>query len=292
MFLAQLPPPHHGQSAVADTVYRILRQDADLNVQHKWRGGAAGNGDVGKRSIGKYIAFLTLVLELIWCFVSGRRFRLAYLGMAPWSHTVLRDAILAGLAKLVAERTWVHVHGDGLERILAGATIRDRLVKTALTGTELIAITADTVRIGRNAGIFSQVIDLPNAAEDPGDIDLTAHVPLNIGCLGNLDPRKGVLDFVDAIDALTKSRIETKAAIVGGETAHLTAADLRQRIADKELSDRITVTGRVSEEEKSRILNEQDVFSLPVAPRPGAARADRGLGPWFGADRVRYRRIA
>ncbi|MCW2309950.1 glycosyltransferase family 4 protein [Rhodobium gokarnense] len=260
LFLAQLPPPHHGQSAVAATVKGILERDAGLDVVQKWRGGAASNNDVGKRSLGKYFGFLALLLDLAFMLVSGRRFRLAYLGMAPWAHTAIRDALLAGMARLLADRVWLHVHGDGLEAILTGTGRKAALMRFLLRGTELIAITADTGRLGRRSGLFSHVIDLPNIAADPGARATAPHSPLTVGCLGNLDPRKGVLDFVDAIGRLENSGIPVAATMVGGPTAQLSVEDLKARVAERGLSDSITVTGRVTEDDKSRILGGLDVF--------------------------------
>jgi len=260
LFLAQLPPPHHGQSAVAEMVAGILRDEAGLELHHMWRGGAKGASDVGKRTLSKYVEFASFMLALLWMVVTGKRFQLGYLGMAPWAHTLLRDAILAGFAKLLCTRVWLHVHGDGLARILNDDGWKMRLVRRLIAGTELIAITTDTARTGSASGVFSRVIDLPNICADPGHAAPEVLQPMTIGCLGNLDPRKGVLDFVDAVERIVATGTPVQAFIVGGPTAQLSVEDLRGRIAARGLERTITVTGRVSEEEKSRILRELDVF--------------------------------
>ena len=110
-----------------------------------------------------------MICSLLGLFVRRKRFDVAYLGVAPWAHTILRDAILVLLAKLVSRRVWVHVHGDGLEKFTRPKTLMQRIVRRVLGGTELLAITGNTVALGKNSGIFSSVIYLPNFAKDHGE---------------------------------------------------------------------------------------------------------------------------
>ena len=260
LFLAQLPPPHHGQSAVAQSVHDILKTDAGTPIEHLWRGGAADAKDVGKKRLSKYFAFASFLIQLLWLFVSGRRYRLVYLGMAPWAHTAIRDALLAGVSKLVAKRVWLHVHGDGLEEILDGRSLKNRVIRRLIANTELIAITKDTYFLGVQSGVFARVIDLPNIAGDPGEFDRTPREPLTVSCLGNLDPRKGVLDFVETIGSLKADGHSVTASVVGGPTAQMSAEDLREFVSDCGLFATIEVTGRVSETRKTAILSKTDVF--------------------------------
>ena len=168
LFLAQLPPPHHGQSAMAEAVHGIFREKAGATVKHIWRGGAAGATDVGKRTLSKYLQFARMVGELSAMAVMGKRFDVAYLGMAPWAHTVTRDAILIAMAKLLARRVWVHVHGQGIERFSTPTGLKDKLVSKCLANTEIIAITDESCTEAERSGMFARVAHIPNFADDPG----------------------------------------------------------------------------------------------------------------------------
>lgn len=259
LFLAQLPPPYHGQSAVAATIYDILSHAPGVEVRHLWRGGAQSNQDVGRRTLAKYAGFARLVLELIGLWISGRRFDFAYLGLAPWAHTVSRDAVLAWLAKRVSSRVLLHVHGEGISAVVGEGTHAD-LYRRGFGGCELLAITAKTAGEAEASGIFSNVIELPNAAEDPGQRTIGSAGPLTVCCLGNLDARKGVFDFVDVIGELKRRGVPVRATIMGRSTANLTAETLKERVSNLGLSDAITVTGAVDEAEKAATLSRQDVF--------------------------------
>src|SRR5690606_28723767 len=57
LFLAQLPPPLHGQSAMAKAVRDVMADHEGCRITQMWGGGADGNGDIGRRSLRKYLGF-------------------------------------------------------------------------------------------------------------------------------------------------------------------------------------------------------------------------------------------
>lgn len=260
LFLAQTPPPHHGQSAVAALVRDVFETDAGMIVDQRWRGGAQSNTEIGKKTLGKYLGFARLLIELFTLFIIGRRYDIAYLGIAPWAHTAFRDAILIGVAKLLANRTWVHAHGAGLPELIGRPGPSGVAVRTLLAGTELIAITEDVARDARKSGIFARILPLANMASDPGDPAVSTATTLTIVCLGNLDPRKGVLDFVDVVSTLAKYDDRVRGVIIGGPTVHLDVEDVKKRAAGHGAESAIQVTGWVSEERKNALLAEADIF--------------------------------
>lgn len=263
LFLAQLPPPFHGQSQVAGAVHKIFTDDAKAQVKHMWRGGARSPTDVGTRTISKYLGFAAMICSLLGLFVRRKRFDVTYLGVAPWAHTILRDAIIVLLAKLVSRRVWVHVHGDGLEKFTVPKTRAQRFVRLVLGGTELLAITSDTVRLGKNCGIFSSVIHLPNFAKDPGIAKKSKSGPIHLGTVGNLDPRKGVFEFLASVSALNRKGHSVRGTMIGGPTNALSVEALRKKVDQLGLTDVVTVTGRIDEDEKNRLLSDIDIFLYP-----------------------------
>ncbi|MCH8240050.1 MAG: hypothetical protein IIB62_08380, partial [Proteobacteria bacterium] len=77
LFLAQTPPPHHGQSAVAALVRDVFETDAGMIVDQRWRGGAQSNTEIGKKTLGKYLGFARLLIELFTLFIIDRRYDIA-----------------------------------------------------------------------------------------------------------------------------------------------------------------------------------------------------------------------
>ena len=167
LFMAQLLPPIHGQAMIAGAVHQTLKDLYGAQITHLWKGGAKSATDVGKRSIKKYVEFAHMALILVFYALSFRRFEIAYLGVAPWAHTISRDAILMFLAKRVARRVLVHVHGDGLHQYMYPTSIRERIIASSFKNTELIAITENLLSDARQSDIFSAVHHLPNFAPTP-----------------------------------------------------------------------------------------------------------------------------
>lgn len=260
LFLAQTPPPHHGQSAIAALVRDVFETDAGMIVDQRWRGGAQSNTEIGKRTLGKYLGFARLLIELFILLIIRRRYDIAYLGIAPWAHTAFRDAILAGVAKRLANRTWVHVHGTGLPELIERPGLGGAAARILLSGTELITVTDDVTRSAGKSDIFARVLPLANMAPDPGNPAIATGKTMTIACLGNLDPRKGVLDFVDVVSIVARHDDRVRAVIIGGPTAHLDVDGVKKRAADHGAESRIEVTGWVSEERKNFMLADADIF--------------------------------
>ncbi len=263
LFLAQLPPPFHGQSQIAGAVHDVFSNDAGANVWHLWRGGARAATEVGKRSLVKYFGFGLLVITLITYLIRGKRFDVVYLGFAPWAHTVTRDAALMILSKLLSKRVWIHVHGDGLQNFIKPKDTKSRFVAWALRQTELLAITENTFESGQIFGQFSEVTHLPNFAPDPGNPKPRGKKPIHLGIVSNLDPRKGTFEFLSSISRMKSQGMKVRGTIVGGPTASLSVEKLREKVEELGLSKVVNVTGRVSEEEKHRLLSEMDIFLYP-----------------------------
>ncbi|WP_047145836.1 glycosyltransferase [Aquamicrobium sp. LC103] len=259
LFLAQLPPPLHGQSAISAAVHETL-QASGCGLTHVWGGGAAKSSDVGKRRFGKYLGFAGTLAKLAGMIAAGRRYDLAYVAMAPWAHTAMRDAILAGFAGRLAPRVLVHVHGEGIGRIAEGTGWKHALMRKMLAGTELVAVTEGSAAEGRASGLFSHVEPLANFAPDPGSVRRRKSDAAVIGTLCNLDPRKGVFEFVEAICDMRDAGLPVKGRIMGGSTAELTVEDLKRHVSESGLDDLIEVTGPVGGGEKSRQLAATGIF--------------------------------
>ena len=261
--MAQLPPPFHGQSVISGAVYQTLRDIPGTKITHLWKGGAKSATDVGKRSLSKYLQFAQMVLILLFYWATFRRFQIAYLGVAPWAHTISRDAILMFLAKRISARVLVHIHGDGMQRFLDPQTSRDSLVSACFAGTELIAITRDLAHTASASNTFRAVHHLPNFAPDAGTPRTCRRKTLHIGMVSNLDARKGVYEFLATLKELQSRDVKIKGTIIGGPTAALSVEALRNDVEKAGLGKFVTVTGRVSEEVKSELLSDMDVFLYP-----------------------------
>ncbi|HUS98532.1 MAG TPA: glycosyltransferase family 4 protein [Hyphomicrobiaceae bacterium] len=264
LFLAQMPPPLHGVTTMSKRVRGFMQDMPGVRVEHMWLGGARTLHDVGKSSIRKVAGFAWLLLRLAGRAISGRRYSMTYQTLAPHGEAAIRDALIIGVARWLSPRTLVHLHTQGLDEVLKGKSLSQKFIRYALCGTELIAISAHVGEAARRSGIFSAVHALPNYVPDPGRLTPEASPAIRCGYLGNLDPRKGVLRFVDVVSRMNADGIAVEGVIAGGPTKHLTTKDLQRYISQKGAGDFIKAPGFVSEAEKSRILHGLDFFIYPT----------------------------
>lgn len=260
LFLAQLPPPVHGASLVTQRVFHLLKDMENVDVTHMWGGSAHTLNDIGKKNVRKLLEFARLLTELAGQVVCANRYNLAYLAFAPGSHTAIRDALLIFASKFLAKRTLVHLHTAGLEMVLQPGSLHSRLIRQLLMGSELIAITDDTARMARNSGMFRHVHTLANAAPDPGRPSITPSHEIMCGWLGNLDRRKGVLQFIDTVSGLRGTGLDVKGMIGGGPTRRLSIEDVERHLSNKSLNGCVDILGRVTGDNKSKFLSQLHLF--------------------------------
>lgn len=260
LFLAQLPPPVHGASVVSGRVHGLLAADDGVEVEHLWLGGAERLEDVGQRSLGKLVAFARLLVMLALRLVTFRRYDIAYMTLAPWSHAAIRDGLLVGMSKLLARRTVAHLHAEGLDQVMAGASLARRTLKRLLRGAELVTITEKVATAMRATGHFRAVHLVPNCVPDPGEPAFSEAPALRCGYLANLDPRKGVLRFLEAIAALRNAGIPVEARIAGPSTAAMTIETLRAEVETRGLGKIVSVLGPLYGDRKVEFLRSLDLF--------------------------------
>ncbi|WP_029031217.1 glycosyltransferase [Salinarimonas rosea] len=263
LFLVQLPPPRHGATLVADAIRRMLVADGRVAVEHLWGGSARAIADIGRKTPAKLLGFGGLVARLLARRLVGRRADTAYLSFTPWAHTAVRDALVAMLAKGVADRVLVHVHCEGLDAMIDGTSRKDAFLRRAFAGTELVAITGETARIGRASGLFRDVHLLYNHALDPGEPGIAPEGPLRVGWFGRFDPRKGVLAAIDAAAAARAAGHDIRLAIGGSPTVELDAEALEARLRAAGLADVTETRYNPDEDGKAEFLSRLDVFLYP-----------------------------
>ncbi len=286
LFLAQLPPPLHGASATTKRAFDILSSRGDLEVTHLWLGGAETLQDVGRKSLGKFFGFAHFLAILAWHFVTLRRYAIGYLTFAPISHTAIRDGLLIGMSRLLAKRTLVHMHTEGLELVLQGATPVFRLVRWLIRGSELIALTEKIATKARATGHFATVHHLPNCVEDTGTERAPRTSTLRCGYLANLDPQKGVLRFVDCIEECHRRGLPVTARIVGPSTAKLSTSELQAEVERRGLAGIIEVAGPLFGQKKADFYAETDLF-IYLSQRDFCLLAEpSGLPPARVIDRI------
>ncbi|MEZ5856387.1 MAG: polysaccharide deacetylase family protein [Hyphomicrobiaceae bacterium] len=241
-------------------VVQHLSSATAADIEVLWGGSAKDLADVDRKGLGKFLSFAGLNAAAAKRGLLGSRYDVAYLTFVPWAHTAIRDAIVAWWAKRLAGRVLLHLHGEGLELVTRASDAKTRLIRWLVAGSELIAITEAAAQEARSSNLFSAVHRLANTAGDPGPPEAVVGERLRLGFIANLDPRKGVLTFVDVLAALNEAGVPFDGHIAGASTRHLSTDDLERQLAQRGLSGLVTVHGGVSGEAKRQFFRGLDAL--------------------------------
>lgn len=265
LFLAQLPPPTHGVTAMSERVMHCLKTIECAEIEHLWQGGSKNIRNIGGKSISKLFGFAWLIARLALKWLGRAKYDAAYLCLAPRGNAALRDALLIGLAKRLAGRPLVHVHTDGLHDILHGQVRTMRFIRWLISDVELIAITGRTVEVAERSAKFKAVHFIANCVPDPGDrVRRFDGSRLNISILANLDRRKGSLRFVDALANACAIGLPVQGHVAGADGPTLTNAQLKLYMDERAKAVPISVHGPIDGTAKAEFFNTCDIFLYPT----------------------------
>lgn len=175
-----------------------------------------------------------------------------------------RKAVLAKLARAMGVPYVVHLHGTDFKEFW---TATPRLLRAELSqmlaGCERIIVLgefwADVMRdIDRNLGPKIRI--LPNATaavSKRAEPDRTDGV-VRIAFLGQLGQRKGSADLLQALARLQE--LPRWKAVIAGDGA---VAQTRRLVAELGLTDRVSVPGWISTEQRTALLEASDMLVLP-----------------------------
>lgn len=174
----------------------------------------------------------------------------------------LRKSFYVFVSSLVWRRPVVlHVHGPTFDEFVADASLPVGLYQRAVfAASDVVIVLSEYWRRVLESSVDSaDLVVLPNAV-DPSEYTPRYGVhPPGVAFISNHVSRKGVREFVDAIDALqADDDLEFHVTIAGtGPLAHHA-----ERLADRH--DDVEYCGYVSEERKRSILDESSIYVLPT----------------------------
>lgn len=194
-----------------------------------------------------------------------RRIELLHVHMAEYG-SVLRKGLLAHLGKSLGVPVVIHMHGAKFTTMWETASPRRKSAILSILGC------ADAIIVlGRFWQEYlvehlqqspAKIHIVPNGVPDPGSAPTprpSPGQPLNILFAGQVGPRKGVGDLLEALALPSLRDLPWRLTIAGsGEIpAH------REKAQQLGISDRVTFLGWVASEQVSQQMRAADIFVLP-----------------------------
>lgn len=206
--------------------------------------------------------FLLAVLRVIGSRLAGR-LDLLHIHMACYGSAV-RKPVLASVAQMLGVPTVMHLHGADFDAYCRALPARRRrwLVGILRRCDRVVVIGAHWRRfvvdeLGLDAtrvvlihnGVPAQAISAPRPQAGP----------VRLLMLGELGPRKGTPELVEALARPELRRRDWRATLAGNGPV----AEFREQVRALGLSGRIAVPGWQSADQVAALLAEADIFVLP-----------------------------
>lgn len=181
--------------------------------------------------------------------------------------SAVRKGLIVLVARMVGTPTFLHLHAATPERDIARLPRLARpLLMLPFRAATCIIVLGDRWKqwLQHDMHVTDTPIEVlvngvpvdpPTARSHAAPIDR----PLNLLFLGNLIPRKGIDDLIDALTRLSPDGPAWTATLAGnGDIARY-----RSTIADVGLGDRVRLAGWVDHAQAQQLLNDADLMVLP-----------------------------
>lgn len=266
VFVAQTPPPLHGQSVANQLILEGTYTSAVLH--HVPLDFSGELSDVGRFRPAKILGLFRVVRRLVAARTeSGPGALLLYAVGLKNRVGLIRDIIVLLIARPLFAQTVFHVHSGGVDEVTGSNSLLRRLARRAYGGADGV-IYLDPVLEQDGGGLPAprQRYYLPYGVAAP---DLTPSMAprsraLRVLFVGNLYETKGTHVLVDAVEAANASGAEIEVDFVGASPGPDVSAALEQRITSAGLTDRVRLHGVLNGAAKWQCFADADVFCLPT----------------------------
>jgi glycosyltransferase involved in cell wall biosynthesis len=173
----------------------------------------------------------------------------------------LRKSMLLAVARAAGCRTVFHLHGACFDRYAqeqASPLVRRWIRHTLLSTSRVIALSPHWADFLQRYAPGARVIVIPNSVPLPPASSVAVE-PGRILFLGQIEPRKGIYELLEALAALAPRHPHAVLAIGGqGEVD-----EVRRRAAALGIADRVQLLGWLTGADKQAELARAAIFCLP-----------------------------
>ncbi len=241
-----------GRGGVA-TVVSLLRQDGLFEREGVCYVPTHGEGSKAHKA-GAFVKGLWGAL-----LVLARRPEVVHAHAAS-KGSFVRKSILLALARASGCKTVFHLHGACFDDFVAGShgAMRRWIRHTLERSSTVIALSSRWADFLRGVAPGARVVVIPNSVPLP-PLGPDEARPGRILFLGQVEPRKGIYELVEAVSLLRERFPQVELAIGGqGELEQV-----KRRAEELGVLERVTMLGWVTSGRKQEELARASVFCLP-----------------------------
>jgi glycosyltransferase involved in cell wall biosynthesis len=191
------------------------------------------------------------------------------------------SAMLPRLGKKIAAKTVLTIHGSYGVRMLQGSVNKKRSCWVLQHVGKCIVVSeytkkrvTDEVRLQCGdivAKQFSENVEvIKNGVEPPAAIAYSENTVKQILCVGGVKPRKGILESLKALAQYIKTTDKNVHMTIVGSYKKNDAymQSIQNFVYGQSLSECVTFTGTLSDEELQKIYTQTDLYLMPAKTTP------------------------
>jgi len=266
LFILKLPPPLTGAALMNEKVNNSHYLHETFCIKTIKVSLVDNIKDLGKFRLGKIFKTVSYVFKLFYSLLFFRP-AVVYIHLSPTSFAFFRDSIFILIAKLFQKPVLAHLRARGVKEYLKKkSNLTKRYYRFIFSKCQVIcltkAVTTDVEDVYCKTPIVIHNGIQKSALYKPRNYNASER-PLRILFLSNLIIKKGILDFIYALEILSNSNVSYRAFIVGND-ADYTNEEIKKILADKKIDEYVDVLGPLYNDDKEKIFAESDVYVFPT----------------------------
>ncbi|MCG2459692.1 glycosyltransferase family 4 protein [Flavobacteriaceae bacterium F89] len=267
LFIIHLPPPIHGAAMMGKFISQSERLNSSFECNYINLQTSRKLTDTGKGIFSKFFRFIALYLKVIYQLLTSRN-DLCYMTLNTKGAAFYKEMLIVFLLKLFRQKIVYHFHNKGVSDS-PHRFIDSLLYKVAFKNTRSILTSkflySDIKRYVEAKDVYYCHNGIPTITHNTISV---RNIPNNskrpkIIFLSNMIKEKGVWVLLEACEILYMRNVDFECHFVGS-WADIAEVELASCIKDKKLSNHITIHGQKIGEEKSSLLKESNIFTLPT----------------------------
>lgn len=194
--------------------------------------------------------------------IKNMHIRICHFNVPQEDYAIIREGVLAIIAKLMGKKIIVHLHGGNYNKSVIEKFLVKKIFYIALSLSSKIICLSESEKayIVQHYDIeFLKIVALPNAVKVGNDIlKKNYNGALKILFLGRIEKDKGLNEIISVLKNLN-NRIDYQFLLCGaGSYENFVKVELNRAIPDKFVN-----CGSVSGDNKNNILRSAHIFLLP-----------------------------
>lgn len=263
LLFIKTPPPLTGATMINQIIAEsdLLNRTFDIrtiNISYKKE---INNTSI---SLSKSLKVFKYFNKLFWSLLFFNP-NLVYFQISPLGPAFYRDCVFIFLIKLFSKPLLLHLHGKGISDYITKSSIKKSTYKWAFRNSYVICLSdhvANDIRVIYSGEPF--IVNNGIQFLNSGKSKKIPQKKVSVLFLSNLLISKGILDYLDALEILSKSSQLDFSAKIIGQKADFDSNTLNLEIEKRNLKDRVVYLGPKFGIEKGNELRNCDVFVFPT----------------------------